>query len=102
MLSSVENQNNYAKVSSDELQKVFSADFSYISNDGKTWVCKTCDRCLVRGSMPLQAKANGLQLCDIPPELSGLNALEWRLVSLHLPFMKMVALPSGKERSISY
>ena len=70
------------------------------SNDGKEWICKTCDRALIRGSMPLQAKANGLQLCEVPPELSGLNALELRLISLRVPFMKMVALPSGKQRSI--
>ena len=50
--------------------------------------------------MPLQAKANELQLCDIPPELSGINALELRLISLRVPFMKMVALPSCKQRSI--
>ena len=50
----------------------------------ETWICKTCDRSLVRGSMPLQAKTNGLQLCYIPPVLSGLNALELRLISLHV------------------
>ena len=50
--------------------------------------------------MPLQAKANGLQLPEIHPELSDLNALELRLISLRVPFMKMVALPSGKQRSI--
>ena len=79
---------------------MFSANLSHISNDGKEWICKTCDRALARGSMPLQAKANGLQLPEIPPELSGLNALELRLISLRVPFMKMVALPSGKQRSI--
>ena len=74
-------------------------NLSHISNDGKEWICKTCDRALARGSMPLQAKANGLQLPE-PPELSGLNALKLRLISLRVPFMKMVALPSGKQRSI--
>ena len=58
--------------------------------------CKTCDRALKRGVMPLQAKANGLQLSEIPPEL----LLELRLICLRLPFMKMVALPCGKQRSI--
>ena len=48
----------------------------------------------------MQAKANGLQLSNVPPELSGLNPLELRLICLRLPFMKMVALPSGKQRSI--
>lgn len=47
--------------------------------------------------MPLQAKANGLQLSEIPPELSGHNALELRLISL--PWY-MVALPPSKRRSI--
>ena len=50
--------------------------------------------------MPLQAKTNGLQLPAIPPELADQNALELRLICLCLPFMKMVALPSGKQRSI--
>ena len=32
--------------------------------------------------MLLQAKGNGLKLCEVPPELSGLNPLELRLISL--------------------
>ena len=39
-------------------------------------------------------------LMCLPPELSDLNALELRLISLRVPFMKMVALPSGKQQSI--
>ena len=31
------------KTSADVLQKVFSADLSYISSDGEEWICKTCD-----------------------------------------------------------
>ena len=94
------NKANYTKASADVVKKVFSADLSYISFDGKQWVCRTCDRTLKRGNMPLQAKANGLQLCQVPPELSNLNALELRLICLRVPFMKMVALPTGKQRSI--
>ena len=48
----------------------------------------------------MQAKANHLQLDPIPEELSNLNALELRLISLRVPFLKMVALPAGKQRSI--
>ena len=72
------------------------SNLSYISPDGKEWVCKTCDRTLKRGTLPLQAKANCLQLCPVPPELSVLNV---RLICLRVPFMKMVALPTGKQRS---
>ena len=50
--------------------------------------------------MPTQAIANGLRLPSIPPELSCLNSLEVKLISLRIPFMKMVALPSGKQRCI--
>ena len=90
----------YTKSSNNLLECVFSADLRYVSDTGKEWVCKTCDRTLKRGVMPLQAIANGLQLSQIPPKLSDLNALELRLICLRVPFMKMVALPSGKQRSI--
>ena len=56
------NRANYTKASTHMLEKVFSPTLSYISSDGKEWVCKTCDRTLKRGNMPLKAKANGLQL----------------------------------------
>ena len=79
---------------------MFSADLRYVCDTGNEYVCKTCDRALKRGVMPLQAKANGLKLSEMPPELADLNALELRLICLRLPFMKMVALPSGKQRSI--
>ena len=93
------NKGKYNKVSPDLLDGIFSANLDYISSDGKEYICKTCDRALARGSMPVQAKANGLHLSKIPPELSGLNALEQRLISLRVPFMKIVALPSGKQRA---
>ena len=48
----------------------------------------------------MKAKANNLQLGSIHVKLFSLNALELRLISLRVPFMKMVALPSGKQRSI--
>ena len=72
----------------------------YVCDTGDEYVCKTCDRALKRGVMAFQAKANGLQLPAIPPELADLNALKLRLICLCLPFMKMVALQSGKQRSI--
>ena len=64
------------------------------------WICKTCHCALKRGRLPAQAKANNLELEDIPAELSDLNVLEKRLISLRIPFMKMVALPRGKQQAI--
>ena len=66
----------------------------------KRWICKTCHNVLKRGTLPAQAKANNLELDDIPVDLSDLNPLEVRLISLRIPFMKMVALPCGKQRAI--
>ena len=49
------NLTKYSKCSNDLLKNVFSSNYRYISNDGNEWVCKTCDRALKRGVMPLQA-----------------------------------------------
>ena len=53
------NKAKYTKATPELLSNVFSANLSQISSDGKERICKTCDRALARGSMPLQAKANG-------------------------------------------
>ena len=43
---------------------------------------------------------NNLRLHQIPEDLPELNALERRLIFQQIPFMKMVALPSGRQRCI--
>ena len=94
------NREKYSKTSDDILSKVFSSEHKRVSPNGKMYVCKTCHSALSRGNMPILPKANGLELSKIPPELSFLNEIEARLISLRVPFMKMVALPCGKQRSI--
>ena len=91
-------RDKYNKGSPEMLDSVFSV--MYVCPDGSQWICHSCDRTLKRGTLPVQAKANGFQLDMIPPELDGLNELEIRLISLRIPFMKMVALPSGRQQSI--
>ncbi len=90
----------YSKVCSELLSDVFRPEYLYKSKDSKEWICNTCHVALSHGKMPTQAVANGLSLNHIPHELSCLNPLEVRLLSLRSPFMKMVALPSGKQRCI--
>ena len=46
------------------------------------------------------SKINNLDLDAVPDELSELNSIEIRLVSKRIPFMKMVALPRGKQTAI--
>ena len=84
----------------EEQRAVILEAFMYTSTDGRTWICVTCDRSLQKGNMPRQAKANGLGLFDIPPELSQLNEVEIRLLSRRIPFMKIVALPKGRQKAI--
>ena len=91
------NRGKYTNASPDVIAKVTCNEFLHVSCDGKQWVCKTCDGALIRANIPLQAKANGLQLPSIPNELSTLSTLELRLISLRVPSMKMVVLPYGKQ-----
>lgn len=64
------------------------------------WICHTCDRRTKLGSMPPQAMANNLQLSKITPKLSQLNALERQLISLRIPFMKLLSLPRGGQKGV--
>ena len=88
----------YLKATPNLMQQI--ADHSYIMDNNSQWICKSCDVSLSKGVLPLLAKANGMDLDNQPHELSFLNALELRLISLRVPFMKMVALPCGKQRCI--
>ena len=92
------NRDKYTKGSPEMLDSVFSV--MYVCPDGSQWICHSCDRTLKRGRLLVQAKGNGFQLDPIPPEFDGLNELEICLISLRIPFMKLVGLPSGKQQSI--
>ena len=75
------------------------SQLAHVTN-GKQWICTSCNQSLCRSVLPVQTKANGMDLDAQPPELSCFTALEQKLISLCVPFMKMVALPCGKQRCI--
>ena len=83
---------------------MFASKFEHATTIDKhtaIYICKTCHSALSRGNMPLLSKANGLDFTsehEIPKVLSEINELETRLISLRIPFMKLVALPAGKQR----
>ncbi|XP_062606132.1 uncharacterized protein LOC134267940 [Saccostrea cucullata] len=64
------------------------------------WICYTCHRKILSGKAPAEAAANGMILEDIPPELSKLNSLEQHLIAIHIPFMKVMALPHGGQKNV--
>ena len=88
----------YRKLDRSLKEKVFKENV--ISAENKIWICHTCHNCLLKNKLPAQAKANGLELAPIPTELQDLNSLEIRLISKRLPFMKIVALPGGRQKGI--
>ena len=91
----VYSRDNYCKGDPTILELVYS--FEYVCADGRQWICRTCNIHLKRGSLPVQAKANRLALPNVPNELCDLKPLELRLVCIRVPFMKLVALPTGKR-----
>ncbi|XP_062606870.1 uncharacterized protein LOC134268630 [Saccostrea cucullata] len=64
------------------------------------WICFTCHRKILSGNIPAEAAANKMSLEDIPCELQNLNSLEQHLIALHIPFMKVMALPQGGQRNV--
>jgi hypothetical protein len=98
--SSVVLLNESKFVNNHVFETVINEKYKCTSIDNKLWICRSCHNALCRGNVPVQAKVNGLNLDVIPNELKDLNILELRLISLRIPFMKMIALPSGKQRCI--
>ncbi|XP_062414175.1 uncharacterized protein LOC119206796 [Pungitius pungitius] len=67
---------------------------------GKLWICYTCHSKIKRGVMPPECVLNNMQVHPIPEELACLNSLEQHLIALHIPFMKMLALPKGGQNGV--
>lgn len=68
--------------------------------ESSLWICFTCHRKILSGDIPPEASANNMQTEPVPEELSCLNSLEQHLISLHIPFMKIMALPKGGQKNI--
>nr|XP_022310999.1 uncharacterized protein LOC111116305 [Crassostrea virginica] len=66
----------------------------------RLWICYTCHRKIMSGKIPAESAVNNLGLETIPKELMDLNFLEKHLIALHIPFMKVMALPHGNQRNI--
>ncbi|XP_062389285.1 uncharacterized protein LOC134077598 [Sardina pilchardus] len=64
------------------------------------WICHTCHCKLNKGQIPVESVQNNMALSNVPSELSTLNSLEQHLVALHIPFMKLLALPKGGQNGV--
>lgn len=64
------------------------------------WICFTCHRKILSGDIPPESAENNMQIEPVPQELLCLNSLEQHLISLNIPFMKVMALPKGGQKNI--
>ena len=96
----VYNSSKYTKTPASVVQVLSLHESGYHKTDGSNWICRTCDITLKRGKLTVQSVVNNLRLQQIPEELAQLNALERRLIRQRIPFMKMVALPSGRHHCV--
>ncbi|XP_057683515.1 uncharacterized protein LOC130910330 [Corythoichthys intestinalis] len=67
---------------------------------GQLWICYCCHCKINKGEVPPESRINNLELEPIPAELACLNSLEQHLIALHIPFMKMLALPKGGQNGV--
>ncbi|KAJ8050146.1 hypothetical protein HOLleu_03234 [Holothuria leucospilota] len=88
------------KLQKSENAEVFEEKNLVYSVAGKLWLCNTCKSSIQKGNILCQSVYSNLALEQIPQELEQLNEMEARLISLRIPFMKMVALARGGQQSI--
>ena len=73
---------------------------STFSADDKEYICSTCKTSILKGEVPALAVVNGLQLDEVPQTLADLNELESTFVARRIEFMKLLALPRGKQKAV--
>ena len=66
-----------------------------ISNS--VWICSRCKSSLKKHKLPPFASVNNMRVPPVPSQLSCLNSMERRLISLIQPFMKLIVLPYGQR-----
>ena len=74
----------------------------YVRKESRSdlYICKTCHRHLSKGKIPPEAYANRLELHTVPQELQTLITLKKHLISLMVPFMKVIRLPKGGQQKL--
>jgi len=86
------------KPESRQLLSAMLAAFNSRKGD-QLYVCRTCQSYIRRNQVPSQTAINGLKLDDTPKQLH-LTELESALIAQRVPFIKVLALPRGRQRTI--
>lgn len=66
----------------------------------KHFICNSCLRYLKKGDIPPLSAANNMCIDECPTQLQDLSSLKTLFISRRIPFMKLLAIPRGKQNSI--
>ena len=68
-----------------------------LNTTNSVWICSRCKSSLKKHKLPPFASVNNMHVPPVPSQLSCLNSMERRLISLIQPFMKLIVLPYGQR-----
>ena len=60
------------------------------------YICITCHKKLLKGTMPAQAVCNNLQILELPSRFRDLRKLEKIIIAKPLLFKKVTIMPKGQ------
>ena len=87
----------------DKIRKSNPTAANYLHNiksiNNKEWLCRTCQKYLVKNKVPPVALVNGMQF-PVKPDFFDLNELEYRLLAPRLAFQKLMQAPRGRQFKI--
>ena len=66
------------------------------SADGKQYICMTCHKKLLKGTVPAQAVCNNLQIFELPSRFHDLRKLEKIIIAKRLLFKKVTIMAKGQ------
>lgn len=72
-----------------------------LSQDGKEYLCTSCNQKLTKGKIPTCAPRNVPNFLVLPRLLANLTDLENHLLAPRIPFMQVRMLPRGKHFQLS-
>ena len=69
--------------------------------DTLSYICETCHKKYMKGSMPCQAVSNKLKLYNLPTEFESIRKLEKVLIAKCILFKKVAIMPCGQMEKIT-
>ena len=69
----------------------------YLAMNGRTYVCQTCHKKLIKSKIPAQSVWYKLDTTDFPGDLNTLNRLERVIIATRILFKKVTIMPKGQS-----